>query len=98
MLVSPERTPADRQRVAFEAPEQEASAGEPAHIVGAHDDTREIADRIRHASFEPEDILFGRPTGMPPPEVPEDADHRHSAIDGDPHLLADILQDASAGC
>src|SRR5215470_19677892 len=45
MLVSPERTPADRQRVAFEAPEQETSAGEPAHIVGAHDHTREIADR-----------------------------------------------------
>ena len=92
VLVSPERTPADRQRVAFEAAEQEATTREPAHVVGAHDDAREIPDRIGHASFEPEDVPLGGPSWMPPPEVPEDADHRHPAIDGGPDPIADLLQ------
>ena len=48
VLVSPERTTTERQRVALEAPEQEASTREPAHVVGAHD-AREIPNRIRHA-------------------------------------------------
>ena len=68
VLVSPERTPTERQRVAFDAAEQEASTREPAHVVGAHDDAREIPDRIRHASLEPEDVPFGgraRPARSP---------------------------------
>src|SRR5687767_4622970 len=92
VLVSPERTPTERHRVAFEAAEQEASTRDPADVVGAHDDAREIPDRIRHASFEPEDVLLGRPAGMVPPEVPEDADHRHPAIDGNPDPIADLPQ------
>src|SRR5688572_24128611 len=35
MLVLPNRCPAKRQRVAFEATEQEPSTREPVHIVGA---------------------------------------------------------------
>ena len=49
VLVSPERTTTERQRVALEAPKQEASTREPAHVVGAHDDARDIPNRIRHA-------------------------------------------------
>lgn len=49
VLVSPERTTTECQRLALEAPEQEASTGEPAHVVGAHDDAQEIPNRIRHA-------------------------------------------------
>src|SRR5260370_12040327 len=93
VLVSPERTPAECQRVAFEAAEQEASTRDPADVVGAHDAAREIPDRIRHASFEPEDVPFSGPAGMFPPEVPEDADHRHPAIDGNPDPIADLPQD-----
>src|SRR6266850_373371 len=92
VLVSPERTTTERQRVAFEAAEQEVSAREPAHAVGAHDDAREIPDRIHHASFEPEDVTFSGPAGMLPPKVPEDADHRHTAIDGNPDPIADLPQ------
>src|SRR5260370_8160361 len=93
VLVSPERTPAECQRVAFEAAEQEASTREPAHVVGAHDDAGEIPDRIRHASFEREYVPLRGPAGMFPPEVPEDADHRHPAIDGNPDPIADLPQD-----
>src|SRR6476661_9734017 len=93
VLVSPERTPTKRQRVAFEAAEQEASTRNPADVVGAHDDAREIPDRIRHASFEPEYFPLRGPAGMFPPEVPEDADHRHPAIDGNPDPIADLPQD-----
>src|SRR5258705_6226058 len=66
VLVSPERTPAERQRVAFEAAEQEASTREPAHVVGADDDAREIPDRIRDASFEPQDVPLRGPARMVP--------------------------------
>ena len=93
VLVSPELTSTERQRVAFEAAEQEASTREPAHIVGAHDDAREIPDRIRNASFEPEYVPFRGPAGMFPPEIPEDADHRGPAIDGNPGPIADLPQD-----
>jgi len=93
VLVSPERTPAERQRVAFEAAEQEASTREPAHVVGADDDAREIPDRIRDASFEPQDVPLGGPAGMFPAEIPEDADHRHPAIDSTTDPIADLPQD-----
>jgi hypothetical protein len=56
MLVLPERSSTERQRVAFEAAEQEMSPGEPAHVVGADDDAREIPHGIRHASFELEEV------------------------------------------
>ena len=92
VLVSPELTPTERQGVAFEATEQEASTREPAHVVGAHDDAREIPNRIRHASFEPEYVPFRGPAEMLPPEVPEDADHRDPAVDGNPDPVADLLQ------
>ena len=78
--------------MAFEAAEQEASTREPAHVVGAHDDAREVPDGIRHASFEPEDVPLGGPAGMLPPEVPEDTDHRHPAIDGSSDPIADLPQ------
>ena len=93
VLVSPERTPAERQRVAFEATEQEASTRNPADVVGAHDDAREIPDRIRHASFEPEYVPFSGPAGMLPPEIPEDAGHRGPAIEGVPDPIANLPQD-----
>jgi hypothetical protein len=93
VLVSPELTPTERPRVAFEAAEQEVSTREPAHVVGAHDDAREVPDGIRHASFEPKDVPFRGPAGMFPPEIPEDADHRGPAIDGNPGPIADLPQD-----
>jgi len=93
VLVSPERTPTERQRVAFDAAEQEASTREPAHGVGADDDAREIPDRIRDASFEPQDVPLGGPAGMFPAEIPEDADHRHPAIDSTTDPIADLPQD-----
>jgi hypothetical protein len=92
VAVSPERTTTERQRVAFEAAEQKASTREPAHAVGAHDDARELPDRIRHASFEPEDVHFSGPAGMLPPKVPGDADHRPPAIDGNPDPIDDLPQ------
>jgi len=93
VLVSPELTPTERQRVAFEAAEQEASTREPTHVVDAHDDAREVPDCIRHASFEPEDVPLGGPAEMLPPEIPEDSDHRHPAIDGSSDPIADLPQD-----
>lgn len=92
VLVSPERPPTERQRVAFEATEQEASTGEATHVVGAHDDARKIPNRLRHARFEPEHVPFRGPAGMFPPEVPEDADHRDPAVDGNPDPIGDLPQ------
>src|SRR5260370_19312136 len=94
VLVSPERTPAECQRVAFEAAEQEASTRDPADVVRAHDDAREIPDRIRHASFEPEYVPLLGPAGMFPPAVPEDAHHRDPATAGHPDPIADLPQDS----
>ena len=93
VLVSPERTPAERQRVALEAAEQEASTCYSTDIVGAHDDARKVPDRIRDTSFEPEYVAFRGPAGMLPSEIPEDADHRGAAIDGGPGPIADLPQD-----
>ena len=49
VLVSPERTTTERQRVELEAPEQEASTQGPAPVVGAQDNAQAIPNRIRHA-------------------------------------------------
>src|SRR5262245_7222773 len=35
---------------------------------------------------------FGGPAGMLPPKVPEDADHQHLAIDGNPDPIPDLPQ------
>ena len=67
VLVSTERTTTERQRVALEAPEQEASTRESAHVVGAHDDAREIPNRIRHAR---EALSVARVPGGTTPTVP----------------------------
>jgi len=92
VLVLPKRSATERQRVAFEAAEQEASTGEPTHGVGADDDGREIADRIGQPSFEREEVSLGGPTGMLPPEAPEDSDHRHSVVDSCTDPIIDLPQ------
>ena len=82
MLVVPQRTTTERQRVAFEAAQQELPTGESPHIVGAKDDAREIPDRVGDASVEREDVSLGGPAGMPPPKMSEDSGHRDSVTDG----------------
>ena len=52
MLVLPEGATAERQRVAFEAAQQELSTRESPHVVSAKNDAREILDRLGHAGFE----------------------------------------------
>ena len=78
MLVLPERTSAEDQRVAFETTEQEPSTGQSLHVVGTQDDARQLSDCVSQARFEREDVLLGGPAGMLPPEVSEDSHHRHS--------------------
>ena len=90
MLVQPKRSATQRQRVAFEATEQELSAREPTHIVGAEDDARQVPDGIGHTRFEREDLSLGGPAGMLPPEVPENPDHRYSVIDGGSDPVIDL--------
>src|SRR5688572_20515486 len=68
MLVQPKRSATKRQRVAFEATEQEPSTREPTHVVGAEHDARQIPDCIGHTRFEREDLSLGGPAGMLPPE------------------------------
>jgi hypothetical protein len=92
MLVSPKRSATERQRVAFEATEQEPSTREPTHIVGAEDDARQIPDCIRHTCFEREDLSLGGPAGLLPPEVPEDSGHRYAVIDGGSDPDIDLSQ------
>jgi hypothetical protein len=92
MLVLPKRRVTKRQRVAFEATEQEPSTREPTHVESAEDDAREIPDCIGQASFEREEVPLGGPAGLRPPEVPEDSDHRYSLIDGGSHPIIDLLQ------
>jgi hypothetical protein len=92
MLVLSKRSATERQRVAFEAAEQERSTREPTHIVGAENDARQIPDYIGHTRFEREDLSLGGPAGTLPPEVPEDSDHRYSVIDGGSHPIIDLLQ------
>jgi hypothetical protein len=97
MLVVPERSATERQRVAFEATEQERSTRQPPHIVSAEDDARQIPDRAGHTRFEREDLSLGGPAGMLPPEVPEDSDQRDSSIDGGSNPVADLSQDGVGG-
>ena len=52
MLVSSKRRATERQRVAFEATEQEPSTREPTHIVGAENDARQVPDGIGHTRLE----------------------------------------------
>ena len=52
MLVLSKRSATKRQRVAFESTEQERSAREPTHIVGAEDDARQVPDCIGHTRLE----------------------------------------------
>jgi hypothetical protein len=92
MLVLSKRSATVRQRVAFEAAEQELSTREPTHIVGAEDDAREIPDCIGHTRFERDDLSLGGPAGMLPPEVPEDSDHRYAVIDGGSDPVIDLSQ------
>jgi hypothetical protein len=92
MLVLPNRWAAKRQRVALEATEQEPSTREPAHIVGAEHDARQIPDCIGHTRFEREDLSLGGPAGMVPPEVPEDSDHRYAVIDSGSDPVIDLAQ------
>ena len=92
MLVLPNRCPAKRQRVAFEATEQEPSTREPVHIVGAEHEARQIPDCIGHTRFEREDLSLGGPAGMIPPEVPEDSHHRDSVIDSGSDPVIDLSQ------
>jgi hypothetical protein len=97
MLVMSKRSATERQRVAFEATEQERSAREPTHVVGTQDDARQAPDCIGDTRFEREDLPLGGPAGTLPPEVPEDSDHRYSVTDGraDPEL--DLSQQAVGG-
>jgi hypothetical protein len=92
MLVLPKRSATKRQRVAFEATEQEPSTREPTHIVGAEDDARKIPDCIGYTRFEREDLGVGGPAGMLPPEVPEDSDHGYSVIDSGTDPVIDLSQ------
>jgi hypothetical protein len=92
VLVYPKRSATERQRVAFEAPEQERSAREPTHIVGTEDDARQIPDCIGHTRFEREDLSLGGPAGMLPPEVPENSDHLYSVTDGGADPDIDLSQ------
>jgi hypothetical protein len=87
-LVVAQPSATKRQRVAFEATEQERSAREATHIVGTEDDARQVPDSIGHTRFEREDLSLGGPAGLLPAEVPEDADRRYSVTDGgaDPDL------------
>ena len=92
VLVLAKRSATERQRVAFEASEKQLSTREPTHIVGAEDDARQIPDCIGHTRFEGEDVSLGGPAGVPPPEVPEDSDHRYSVIDGGSDPVIDLSQ------
>jgi len=92
MLVLPKRSATKRQRVAFEATEQERSAREPTHIVGTEDDARQVPDCIGHTRLEREDLPLGGPAGLLPAEVPEDSDHRYSVIDGGSDPDIDLSQ------
>ncbi len=47
---------------------------------------------VMHASFEPEEVPLGGPAGILPPEVPQDQDHRHPAIDGSSDPITDLPQ------
>jgi hypothetical protein len=82
MFVLSKRSATKRQRVAFEATEQQRSAREPTHIIGTEDDARQVPDCIGHTRFEREDLSLGGPAGLLPAEVPEDSDHRYSVVDG----------------
>ena len=92
MLVSSKRSAPKRQRVTFEATEQERSTREPTHIVGAEDHARQIPDCIGYTRFERENLSLGGPAGMLPPEVPEDSDHRYSIIDSRSDPVIDLSQ------
>ena len=92
MLVLSKRSATERQRVAFEATEQERSAREPTHIVGTEDDARQVPDCIGHTRLEREDLSLGGPAGLLPAEVPEDSDHRYSVIDGGADPDIDLSQ------
>jgi len=92
MLVSSKRSATERQRVAFEATDQESSTREPTHIVGAEDDAGQLPDCIGHTRFEREDLSLGGPAGMLPPEVPEDSDHGYSVIDSGSDPVIDLSQ------
>ena len=92
MLVLSKRSATERQRVAFEATEQERSAREPTHIVRAENDAREIPDCIGHTRFEREDLSFGGPAWLRPAEVPEDSDHGYSFIDSGSDPVIDLSQ------
>src|SRR5687768_14875293 len=97
MLVQPKRSATERQRVAFEATEQEPSTREPTHIVGAEHDARQIPDCIGHTRFEREDLSLGGPGGMLPPEVSENSDHRYSVIDRGSDPVIDLSKQGVGG-
>ena len=97
VLVLPKRSATKRERVAFEATEQEPSTREPTHIVGAEDDARQVPDCIGHTRFEREDLSLGGPAGLLPAEMPEDSDHRYSVIDGGSDPDIDLSQQGVGG-
>src|SRR5206468_2757855 len=96
VLVRPHDVAAERQRVAFEAALEEIAGGDAAHIVNAHYDRGEFANRIRDACLEAEKLPVVGPAGPSPAEVSEDSYERLAAIDGGLDPIADLLKQGVA--